>query len=83
MTRRKELENRLSFLIGDCKTREDAIKTLEKVVNTTWNFNAEQSYAFEMGTDNPSFMAKVWASQNDCSELLGIYRKLGEHDGDK
>ena len=38
-----------------------------------WNFNAEQTDAFEMSTDRPPTMARVWASTGKCQELLDMY----------
>lgn len=73
MRRREQLERELNFIIGDCKTKEEKIAKLKMVVNTVWNFNAEQAYAFEMSNDNPSTMARVWASTGECQELLDIY----------
>ena len=74
MGRREELERELNFIIGDCKTMEEKIDTLTRAVNKTWNFNAEQAMAFEMGTNEPSMMARLWDSQGRCKELLDIYR---------
>ena len=75
MSRKEELERELYFLLGDCETMEEKIDTLSRAVNKTWNFSAEQAMAFDMGTERPSMMARIWDSQGSCQELLDIYRR--------